>query len=118
LDVLPSNESNATLSLRDGGIAAFGSNPRNNDVFIINANTVGFFSPMRLSINNKTGLISGSLPLTNGLDKRTATFSALLIPTGNLAAPFASTGIGHFTLPTTTRGTSLTGLLTLDPRAP
>jgi hypothetical protein len=56
--------------------------------------------------------------LTNGTDKRTATFSALLIPTGNLAAPFASTGIGHFTLPTTTRGTSLSGLLTLDPRAP
>jgi hypothetical protein len=73
---------------------------------------------MRLTINNRTGLISGSFPLENGPDKRTATFSALLIPTGNLAAPFASTGIGHFTLPTTTKGTSLSGLLTLDPRAP
>lgn len=118
MDVLPSDESNATLSLRDGGIAAYGSNPRNNDVFIINATTVGFFLPLRFSINNRTGLISGSFPLENGPDKRTATFSALLIPTGNLAAPFASTGIGHFTLPTTTRGTSLSGLLTLDPKAP
>lgn len=118
LDVLSSDESNTTLSLRDGGIAAFGSNPISNDVFIINANTVGFFLPLRFSINNKTGLISGTLPLANGADKRTATFSALLIPTGNLAAPFASTGIGHFTLPTTTRGTSLSGLLTLDPKVP
>jgi hypothetical protein len=118
MDVLPSQNSNATLALRDGGIAAFGLNPRNADVSIFNANTVGIDSPSRLSINNKTGLLSGSLPLTNGPDKRSATFSALLIPTGNLAAPFASTGIGHFTLPTTTRGTSLSGLLTLDPRAP
>lgn len=118
LDVLPSEESNATLALRDGGIAAFGSNPRNADVSIFNANTVGIDSPSRLSINNRTGLISGSFPLANGADKRTATFSALLIPTGNLAAPFASTGIGHFILPTTTRGTSLSGLLTLDPKAP
>jgi hypothetical protein len=118
MDVLPSQNSNAILTLRDGGVAAFGSNPRNANVSIFNANTVGIESPSRLSINNRTGLISGSFPLENGPDKRTATFSALLIPTGNLAAPFASTGIGHFTLPTTTRGTSLTGLLTLDPRAP
>jgi hypothetical protein len=118
MDVLPSAESNATLSLRNGGIEAFGLAPQDNDVFIISANTVGFFLPLRFAINNKTGLISGSLPLTNGADKRTATFSALLIPTGNPAAPFASTGIGHFTLPTTTKGTSLTGRLTLDPKVP
>jgi hypothetical protein len=118
MDVLPSPLANATFSLRDGGIADFGSNPRAQNVFINGVSTVGTGVPLRLSINNKTGLISGSLPLTNGTDKRTATFSALLIPTGNLAAPFASTGIGHFTLPTTTRGTSLSGLLTLDPRAP
>jgi hypothetical protein len=117
MDVLPSPLANATFSLRDGGIADFGSNPRAQNVFINGVSTVGTGVPLRLSINNKTGLISGSLPLTNGTDKRTATFSALLIPTGNLAAPFASTGIGHFTLPTTTRGTSLSGLLTLDPRA-
>jgi hypothetical protein len=117
MDVLPSALPNATLSLHDGGIAAFGSNPRTQNVFINGANTVGTGFPLRLSINNKTGLISGSFPLENGPDKRTPTFSALLIPTGNLAAPFASTGIGHFTLPTTTRGTSLSGLLTLDPRA-
>jgi hypothetical protein len=118
MDVLPSQNSNAILALRDGGIAAFGPNPRNADVSIFSANPVGIDSPSRLSINNKTGVISGTLPLANGADKRTATFSALLIPTGNLAAPFASTGIGHFTLPTTTRGTSLSGLLTLDPKVP
>lgn len=115
LDLLTASTNNASLSLQDGGIDAFGPDPRTANVTILSTSTIRTASPLRLQINNKTGLISGTLPLTNGTDKRTATFSALLIPDGNLTAPFASTGRGHFVLPTTTRGTSLSGLLILEP---
>lgn len=118
LDALSTSGNNASLTLSDGGISDFGANPRRFDIQFVSASRLITPAPLKLTVNNATGVISGSVPLTLGNDRRTATFSGLLVPLGNVNAPFSATGYGHFTLPTTTRGTSRTGLLTIESTAP
>lgn len=115
LDASITGGNNAQVDLSDGGIDAFGANPLRFDIQILSATRLITPSPLKLTINNKTGVIGGRLPLTNGNDRRTATLNGLLIPLGNTSSAFATKGFGHFTLPTPTRGTSRTGLFTIDP---
>ncbi len=115
LDASITGGNNAQVDLSDGGIGAFGPNPLRFDIQILSATRLITPSPLKLTINNKTGVIGGRLPLANGNDRRTATLNGLLIPLGNTSSAFATKGFGHFTLPTLTRGTSRTGLFTIDP---
>jgi hypothetical protein len=115
LDASITGGNNAQVDLSDGGIDAFGPNPLRFDIQILSATRLITPSPLKLTINNKTGVIGGRLPLANGNDRRIATLNGLLIPLGNTSSAFATKGYGHFTLPTPTRGTSRTGLFTIDP---
>ena len=112
LDLAPSSDPNATLTLRDGGLEALPDHPRVLDVTVLSTSRILTSAPLRLSLNNRTGLLSGSLTLP---DNRRATFSALLIPKNNPSLPFAAEGHGHFLLPTPTAGISRAGSLVLSP---
>jgi hypothetical protein len=114
LDAPPSTGENALLGLQDGGIEAFGSNPAEFGVRFISTSRLVAAAPLRLKVNNKTGVISGKAPLTQAGVSRSASLFGLLIPAGDPATPFATIGYGYFVLPTAVRGTSRSGLLVLD----
>lgn len=106
---------NASVALSDGGLEDFGPASISFGVQIASITRVIAPAPLKLTLNNKTGVIGGRLPLANGSDRRTAVFNGLLIPTSAVNAPYETRGLGHFTLPTAVRGTSRTGLLSVEP---
>jgi hypothetical protein len=114
LDATPSPGDNALLGLQDGGVDDLTTNPAEFGVRILSATKLATATPLRLNVNNQTGLISGRVPLSQAGVTRTATFFGLLIPTADPTAPFATIGYGHFVLPTAIRGQSRAGLLVLS----
>lgn len=106
---------NASVALSDGGLEDLGPASITLGVQIASITRIIAPAPLKLTLNNKTGVIGGRLPLANGSDRRTAVFKGLLIPTSAVNAPFETRGLGHFTLPTAVRGTSRTGLLSVEP---
>lgn len=114
LEAAPSTGDNALLGLQDGGIDELTSDPAEFGVRILSATKLATTAPLRLRVNNKTGLISGRVPLSQSGVTRTATFFGLLIPTADPNAPFATSGYGHFVLPAAVRGQSRAGLLVLS----
>jgi hypothetical protein len=109
LNALPSSANNAQLGLALGGIDAFGADPLTYGLRIVSLSRVITPSPLSVRINNRTGLVSGRLPLTQGNVRRTATLVGLLIPSGGPLNPFQTDCYGYFVLPTATRGESRSG---------
>ena len=116
LDATPSidNSPNAVLQLEEGGLDFFGDPVRTSAVQIVSATRIVTQLPIRLTINNRNGALGGQWPLVKDSTRSTAIFSGLLIPSNVPSAPFATTGFGHFTLPTDAPGVSRSGLLILD----
>ncbi len=109
LNALPSSANNAQLGLALGGIDAFGPDPLTYGLRIVSLSRVITASPLSVRINNRTGLVSGRLPLTQGNVRRTASLVGLLIPSGGPLNPFQTDCYGYFVLPTATRGESRSG---------
>ncbi|MBL9154640.1 MAG: putative Ig domain-containing protein [Verrucomicrobiales bacterium] len=101
LDAAPGGADNATLTLQDAGLDAWGVNPRTFSVRISGPNQATLTAPHRLTIRNASGLFQGFVGVAdaNGVTRRVP-FVGLLVPVLATADPFDTVGHGYFFLAT------------------
>jgi hypothetical protein len=99
LDAAPGEAPNASLILQDGGMDAFGVNPRTFPVHLISSRRALLASPHRLAVNNARGTFSGVVTVDNGAGlRRQVKFTGLLVPDAATPNPFDTAGHGYFLL--------------------
>jgi len=114
LDALSGVLPNAELTLQDGSIGQFGTNPQTFDATIQSNGSVTLASSQRVSLTNSSGALRGSITLGAGTNRKTFALSGLLIPDSSTENPFDAVGHGYFLLPDA-NGVVKSGLVLLEP---
>jgi hypothetical protein len=109
LNASPILDENATLTLSQGGIEEVGSDPSEFLLRILSVNRLRLPAGIRLKIQNRTGHFRGRAQIGG----RSVSLQGLLIPDMFSDQTFDSFGEGFFILPTSIRGQSQSGRVSL-----